>query len=112
MPRLFFFALASASAIAAACAHSSSTTSVVPAGAPFTPQQHPGEPPEAPAKWLGLLGEYDTPSGMRVVLEDNQHLYFADTLRHRAALTETSANAFEISQDDSRAVFNRGTGTV
>ena len=32
---------------------------------------HPGEPAPPPPQLLGLLGEYDTPLGMRVVLEDS-----------------------------------------
>ena len=74
MKRLAIFIVANAAASIAACAHSSVTPaitpSVTPAGAAPAAPRHPGQPPAAPAKWMGLLGEYDAPAGMRIVLED------------------------------------------
>src|ERR1700759_1896834 len=99
MQRSRILLLASAPAAVVACTHaavtSSAASSVTAAGAPaVSAGRHPGEPPEAPAKWVGLLGEYDAPSGMRIVLEDGGRLYFADTVRHRAELTEASRDHF------------------
>lgn len=37
-------------------------------------------PPDAPAQFRGLLGEYDTPSGMRIVFEDSGRLFLTDSL--------------------------------
>jgi D-alanyl-D-alanine dipeptidase len=111
MQRSKILLLASAAAGVAACTPSPVTTSVTPAGAPASSSRHPGEPPDAPAKWVGLLGEYDAPSGMRVVLEDGGQLYFADTLRHRAELTETSANQFGIAPSGAQNVLG-GSGTT
>ena len=37
-------------------------------------------PPDAPAEFHTLLGEYDTPSGMRIVLEDSGRLFLTDSL--------------------------------
>lgn len=72
----------------AACARTT------PAPAPAAP--HPGAPPEAPARFVGLLGEYDAPRGMRLVLEDSGRLIVADTNAHRAALAERSSDVFAI----------------
>ena len=106
MTRSKILLLASASAAVAACAHAPSTSSVTPAGAPAA-ARHPGEPPDAPAKWSGLLGEYDAPGGMRLTLEDNGRLFFADTVRHRAPLTESAANQFTVASSDAQSVFGR-----
>ena len=84
---------------------------ITPAGAVVAASRHPGEPPEAPAKWVGLLGEYDAPGGMRVVLEDGGRLYFADTVRHRAELTEASSNRFGIAPSGAQNVLG-GSGTT
>src|SRR4051794_8650398 len=63
---------------------------------PATAPRPAGEPAPPPAAWLGLLGEYDTPAGMRVVLENNGVLTIADTNRHSTALTERSTNVFAV----------------
>ena len=108
MKRLTILLLASAAASVAACGHSGVTPAVTPAGA-TTPNasRHPGEPPEASAKWAGLLGEYDAPSGMRIVLEDAGRLFFADTNRHRAALAAAGDNAFTIASTDAQTLLGR-----
>ena len=115
MQRSKILLLASASASVVACTHSAVTPSVTPAitpaGTAVAASRHPGEPPEAPAKWLGLLGEYDAPGGMRVVLEDGGRLYFADTVRHRAELTEASSNRFGIAPSGAQNVLG-GSGTT
>src|SRR5690348_12450690 len=55
-------------------------------------------PPASPrARAVGLLGEYDAPAGMRIVLEDAGALYIADTNRHRAALQERDGDDYGIS---------------
>jgi D-alanyl-D-alanine dipeptidase len=113
MQRSKILVLASAAATFVACTHSAVTSSVAPAGAPIvTASRHPGEPPEAPAKWVGLLGEYDAPAGMRVVLEDGQRLYFADTVRQRAELTEASSDHFGISPSGAENVLGHSATTV
>ncbi len=83
----------------AACAHQPAVTlaATVPAMA--------SAPGPAPERWLGLIGEYDTPAGMRIVLEDGGHLLFADTTRHSMPLTERSRNVFDISRDASAALL-------
>jgi D-alanyl-D-alanine dipeptidase len=71
-----------------------------------TPSSAPvGTPPAAPDAWLGLLGEYDTPLGMRVVLEDNGRLLIADTTRHSALLTQQTTSDFTLSSSDGRALI-------
>jgi D-alanyl-D-alanine dipeptidase len=112
MTRSKILLVASASAVMAACAHPPAASSVTPAGAARASSRHPGEPPEAPARWAGLLGEYDSPNGMRVALEDGGRLYFADTVRHRAPLTETAANQFTIAPPDAQNVFGRTASRV
>ena len=72
----------------------------------------PGEPAPPAPRLLGLLGEYDTPAGMRVVLEDSGRLFFADTMRHRAALRPTSNDAYAIAPTESEALFGRSAGEV
>jgi D-alanyl-D-alanine dipeptidase len=116
MQRLKILLLASAAASLVACTRSTGTSSVVssvtPAGAiAAATTRHPGEPPEALAKWVGLLGEYDAPAGMRIVLEDGERLYFADTVRHRAELTESSSNRFGIAPSGAQNVLG-ATGTT
>lgn len=113
MKRLKILLIASATAGAAACVLGApAASSVTPTGSVETTARHPGEPPEAPARWRGLLGEYDAPPGMRLVLEDGGRLYFADTVRHRAALTETGANRFTIAFGDAQSVFGRTANEV
>ena len=89
---------------AAACAHGAARPegSVAPMGA-----AHPGEPAAPPSQLLGLLGEYDTPLGMRVVLEDSGRLFFADTVRHRVALRATSNDAYAIAPAESQSILGQ-----
>jgi D-alanyl-D-alanine dipeptidase len=55
----------------------------------------PGAMPDAPPRaWLGLIGEYDAPTGERLVLEDSGRLYIADTVRHRTPLRQVAPFAF------------------
>jgi D-alanyl-D-alanine dipeptidase len=56
----------------------------------------PPAPPAAPARWRGLIGEYDTPVGMRLVLEDGGDLWIADTTHHAVRLIERRAAEFEV----------------
>src|SRR4051812_20361033 len=71
-------------------------------GATFTPSPAaqsawllPGAlPDEPPSGFVGLIGEYDTPAGMRLVLEDSGRLWIADTVRHTAPLTPRAADEF------------------
>ena len=64
-----------------------------------------GAPPEAPARFVGLIGEYDTPLGMRLVLEDSGRLFFADTVRHRARLDERSTDLFALAPAAARSLL-------
>jgi D-alanyl-D-alanine dipeptidase len=94
---------------AAACARTATVSSpVTPMGAP----QHAGEPAPPPPQFLGLLGEYDAPSGARIVLEDSGRLFFADTIRHRAALRATSGDAYAISSADAQTILGRSASEV
>ncbi|HEY4305168.1 MAG TPA: M15 family metallopeptidase [Gemmatimonadaceae bacterium] len=112
MQRSKILLLASASACIAACSHPATAQTPSQASAGRATGRHPGEPPEAPAKWVGLLGEYDAPSGMRIVLEDGRQLYFADTVRHRAELTEASPNHFGISPSGARDILGASATAV
>jgi D-alanyl-D-alanine dipeptidase len=69
----------------------------------------PAPPPE---RWLGLLGEYDAPAGMRLVLEDGGRLWIADTSRHVVSLTETSSEQFTVNPDDASRVLGQSGGRV
>jgi len=73
---------------------------------------HSGEPAPPPSQFLGLLGEYDTPLGMRVVLEDSGRLFFADTMRHRTTLRGTSNTAYAITPAAAQALFGRSASEV
>ncbi len=77
-----------------ACRHSSSKE-VPPPVAPIPLAPSP-EPPEPPSRFRGLIGQYDTPVGMRLVLEDSGKLWLADTVRDRTALTNQSDDHFGI----------------
>lgn len=77
---------------AAACAHAPAPT---PSAAAQSAWLLPGEmPDQVPQPVLGMIGEYDAPAGMRLVLEDAGQLWIADTLRHSVRLTPTAANEF------------------
>lgn len=92
----------------AACAHSPRTdVSVTPMGA-----TQPGEPPPPPSRFVGLLGEYDAPSGMRIVLEDSGRLYFADTVRHRALLRASSNDSYAIAASDAQSLLGVNATTI
>ena len=91
---------------ATACAHRGSAaqavaqtvTQAVAQTSPVAEQSlSPGPmPAPAPPRWRGLIGEYDAPVGMRLVLEDQGILWLADTVRHAARLGERSASEFDI----------------
>jgi D-alanyl-D-alanine dipeptidase len=55
-------------------------------------------PDEPPRTFLGLIGEYDTPMGMRLVLEDSARLWFADTVHYRVPM---DTNRFRFVRDAS-----------
>jgi D-alanyl-D-alanine dipeptidase len=78
---------------AAACSHAPLTT--IPPAAQSA-WLLPGEMPDAPPRaWLGLIGEYDAPTGERLVLEDSGKLFAADTMRHRVELHQRTADTFD-----------------
>ena len=52
------------------------------------------KPPAAPQQLVGLLGEYDAPTGMRVALEAAGALHIADTTRNEIPLTLQSRDEF------------------
>ena len=74
----------------------------------------PPAPPAAPAQWRGLIGEYDTPVGMRLVLEDGGQLWLADTNRHTLRLTERGATEFEVASGggNEERVLGRRASTI
>jgi D-alanyl-D-alanine dipeptidase len=78
--------------VLAACAH------------PTVPSPVQG-PPEAPARFEGLIGEYAAPTGERLVLEDSGRLYFSDTLNNRIALTEQSGDRFGVRASDAQSLL-------
>ncbi|HEX4684504.1 MAG TPA: M15 family metallopeptidase [Gemmatimonadaceae bacterium] len=78
--------------LAAACSHA--PAAAIPQAAQVV-WLLPGEMPDAPPRaWLGLIGEYDAPTGERLVLEDSGRLYLADTTRHSVALIPRAADEF------------------
>src|SRR4051812_15483525 len=64
-------------------------------------------PAEAPATLVGLLGEYDSPAGMRLVLEDSGRLFFADTMRHRLPLVERGNDRYTVDAAAAQSLFGR-----
>jgi D-alanyl-D-alanine dipeptidase len=70
MKRLIVFAVC-----VAACARSATTTAPAP----------------LPDRWNGVIGEYESPQGMRIVLEDSGRLYISDSLGRRSQLDESAA---------------------
>ncbi len=77
----------------AACRHAAPEVRPPVAPIPLAPSP---EPPEAPTRFRGLIGQYDTPVGMRLVLEDSGKLWLADTVRARTPLIEQSDDRFAI----------------
>jgi D-alanyl-D-alanine dipeptidase len=72
----------------------------------------PPPPPAASARWRGLIGEYDTPVGMRLVLEDAGDLYVADTNHHSLRLSERGPTEFEIVSGNTERVLGRRADAV
>jgi D-alanyl-D-alanine dipeptidase len=65
--------------------------------AAYRPSLLPGlMPAAAPARFLGLIGEYDAPVGERLVLEDSARLFIGDTSGARAPLREVSESEFAV----------------
>ena len=99
-----------------ACAKSGPATfgapvanSAIARGGSLLPGPKPAPPPE---RWLGLLGEYDAPAGMRLVLEDGGRLWIADTTRHAAALVEESPDHFTVNADDASRLLGSAGRTI
>src|SRR5262245_21896548 len=72
----------------------------------------PPAPPAAPARWRGLIGEYDMPAGMRLVLEDAGDLWIADTNHHAVRLVERGPTEFQITSGDAARVLGRRASTI
>lgn len=80
--------------LADACARHGAVTL---AGAPASRALLPGpEPAPARREWLGLIGEYDSPDGMRLVLENGGRLWLADTTGHETPLRQVGADEFQV----------------
>jgi D-alanyl-D-alanine dipeptidase len=101
-----------AGAVLAACA---------PARHPINPRaearrglEMPPAPPPAPPRWRGLIGEYDTPVGMRLVLEEGGDLWVADTNHHSLRLIERSATEFDVASGggNEERVLGRRAATI
>ena len=75
-----------------------------------TPAARPPAPP--PARWLGLIGEYDTPVGMRLVREDSGRLQLGDTTGHFAALRERSSNRFDVDRSAATQLLGQATSLI
>jgi len=69
-------------------------------------------PPPAPARWRGLIGEYDTPVGMRLVLEDGGGLWLADTNHHALRMTERDAVTFDVGDREAERLLGRRAATI
>jgi len=89
---------------AASCAHTQSATP--------TQTPHPGLPPSPPPELLGLLGEYDAPTGMRVMLENDGKLVASDTVGHSSTLIELSPTRFSIAPGDAQALLGERGGEI
>jgi D-alanyl-D-alanine dipeptidase len=94
---------------AIACAHPATRPDVAVASAGTI---HAGEPAPPPSQFVGLLGEYDTPAGMRIVLEDSGRLFFADTMRHRIALRATSNDAYAVTSTGAQSMLGKAADVV
>ena len=71
------------------------------------------KPAAAPARWRGLIGEYDSPAGTRLVLEDRGALWFADTVGHSTRLEEHTANEFALDPGSAEQILGvRGSAVV
>jgi D-alanyl-D-alanine dipeptidase len=64
-------------------------------------------PPPAPARWLGLLGEYGDGASWRIVAENGGRLQLVDTARAVTWLTERGADDFATDPGDEPARFER-----
>ena len=69
-------------------------------------------PPPALARWRGLIGEYDAPAGMRLVLEDRGVLWIADTNHHSARLTERGPTSFDVDPSRAESILGRRTPAI
>jgi D-alanyl-D-alanine dipeptidase len=68
-------------------------------------------PPPAPARWLGLLGEYGEGASWRIVAENDGRLQLVDTARTVTWLTARGADAFATDPGGEPVRFERdGTG--
>jgi D-alanyl-D-alanine dipeptidase len=72
----------------------------------------PPPPPAAPARWRGLIGEYDMPVGMRLVLEEGGDLWVADTNHHTLRLIERGPTEFEVGSGNEERVLGRRASTI
>src|ERR1041385_6716016 len=76
------------------------------------PVRMPPAPAAAPARWRGLIGEYDAPAGMRLVLENGGALWIADTNRHAARMVERGPTSFDVDPAQAEAILGRRTPSV
>jgi D-alanyl-D-alanine dipeptidase len=72
----------------------------------------PPAPPPAPAKWRGLIGEYDTPVGMRLVLEDGGDLWLADSNHHAVRLIERDGVTYDLNEREAERLLSRRAATI
>lgn len=75
-------------------------------------RRHPGEPAPPPRSLIGLLGEYDSPAGLRIALEDSGKLVFADTMGHREAFRAESDGSFVIAPQRAKRLFGEGADVM
>ncbi|MEP6491311.1 MAG: M15 family metallopeptidase [bacterium] len=102
------------SAVACAGSGTPASASASPAGAAdqsLLPGPMPARPPQ---QWVGLLGEYDAPAGMRLVLEDSGKLWIADTSHNASALRETSVGSseFVVNPEDAGRILGRAAPVI
>lgn len=95
-----FLLLACAATLAFGCSRrpaATPTAAAIPSTAAQAAWLLPGEMPDPPpASFLGLIGEYDTPRGIALILEDSARLWLGDTVRPRFPLTQLSADQFRV----------------
>lgn len=71
------------------------------------------KPAAAPARWRGLIGEYESPAGTRLLLEDRGALWFADTVGHLTRLEERPPTGFDVDPGGAEQILGvRGAQVV
>jgi D-alanyl-D-alanine dipeptidase len=90
--------------LSAACRASAPAAPVAAAPAPASDL---APPPAAPARWLGLIGEYGPDDAVRLVLEREGRLVLRRGANEEALLEETSGERFRTASTGRAVLFSR-----